>query len=269
MKTITNRSGCGAGASQPHGGNIFGAPETAIDCGDVLLWPESETDPDRFHFLPLSPLVTKQPDAKPHVGMMDPNGSAFFFASLQLGLPREKLAQLRCNIAKDTEHEPHLGLAPVSVKCAQVVMTDECGAETILHQRRPALHPPYSVLLQFLAPDVAKTALQSALRGQPGQIALRYLLERQVAIQTEFTFKGCFPTEPCVATLEAALAHGKLTLSPFIAMADLRREMLGQAALLNSFTGAAGCNTSLTVSLSLPKISRFEIGVDLGRLMAA
>jgi len=266
MTTISNSAGCDAKSSQPSWATRVGAPDTALDFGDVLVWPREGSDNTQYYFLPLAPLLAAQPNSVPHVGLMDPGGRAFFYATLQLALPSDRIEQLREQLMTENVPMPMLSPAPIDVKSADVVMTESDGTKTTIHTRIPAPHPPHTALLQHSVQGSAKAAIEAALMGNIGHIQLQYQVTRYASVQTIFTVQGCFPKHLTVAQLEGAINRGAVTLSPTPDSSAQRREIFEQVL---KFEGLVGGNTKVSVGLTTRKPHSFSIGIDLGRLMMA
>lgn len=259
----------GTGVPQSSFSAQIGAPETARDYGNVLVWPADVEDKHHFLFLPRHLSITPNTADAPNVGMFDAGGMGFFFATVTWQLTPERLELLRRDLTGDDGMPPHLSFAPVSVTNAQVICLAADGSETVIREQAPAPHPPYTAMLQFAAEADARPTIMSALQGMPGRLLIRYSITRTVMQEKTFTLKGLFPQDTSAPSLDAALERGDLTLTPHPDTAELRAQVLAQGALAQVLHRANANAGQLDITLSDPAQFDFHLTLDVGRRIAA
>lgn len=259
----------GATTPQPSFSALVGAPDTARNYGDVLVWPADTETKHHFLFLPRQLTISPNMTDAPHVGMFDAGGLGFFFATVTWQLTPERMELLRRDLTDDDGVPPHLSFAPASVTNAQVICVAQDGSETVIREQAPAPHPPYTAMLQFVADADARPTIMSALEGIPGRLLIRYTITRTVMREHTFTLKGLFPQDTSAPSLDAALERGDLTLKPQPDTAELRAQVLAQGALAQVLHRANANAGQLDITLSDPAQFDFHLTLDVGRRIAA
>lgn len=263
---VTLTTGCSASAQPTPLATRIGAPDNARDFGDVLVWPANPDSPDHYLFLPTSLSVAQNMVEAPNVGMFDAGGVGFFFATVTWQLTPERQELLRRQLTVDDAPPPHLSLVPVNVAAAKVITLADDGTQTVIREQLPSPHPPYTAMLQFAADPAARPLIMSALEGRSKRLLVCYDVSRTAHEERRFTLTGQFPASAATDTLEDALARGDLSLTPEPDSADLRAQVLAQAAAVQLLNRG---NTTVEVTLSIPHRFDFQISLDVGRRMAA
>lgn len=263
---VTLTTGCSASAQPTPLATRIGAPDDARDFGDVLAWPAHPDSPGHYLFLPTSLSVAQNMVEAPNVGMFDAGGMGFFYATVTWQLTPERQELLRRQLTQDDTPPPHLSLVPVTVTAAKIITVADDGTEAVIREQVPSPHPPYTAMLQFAADPAARPLIMSALEGRSKHLLVRYEVSRTTHEERTFTLTGRFPTNASSDALGDALARGDLTLTPEPDSADLRAQVLAQAAAVQLLQRG---NTTVEVTLSIPHRFDFQISLDVGRRMAA
>lgn len=260
---------CGARAPQPSLAALIGASDDARNFGDVLVWSAGTENENHFLFLPLQLSLTQNINDLPNVGMFDAGGIGFFYATVSWQLTPERLELLRRDLTPENGTPPHLSYAPVTVTAAQVITCDQDGVETVIHEQVPAPFPPYTAMLQFSTDADARTAIMSALQGNPGRLLLRYAITRQVDVERTYTITGLFPEDTSPTGIAAALDRADLTLTPAPETDAQRTKVLEQAGISQILHSADASAGRLDITLSDQIVHPFTITADVGRAMSA
>jgi hypothetical protein len=143
-----------------------------------LRWFPDPSAPRRYYFLPAAPDLQRDSNRRPMITMLDVGPSGYLMFTATWSAPAGSVEALRREIAADShDSDPSgvvLSFAPLSSVLCRALLGDGTGAFQTIATSATSRVPPYDALFNLPVQDERLARVRSAMRGEPGFLAIEY-----------------------------------------------------------------------------------------------
>lgn len=151
-------------------------------------------DPRSYYFLPLTADLQRDSNRRPLITMLDTGASGYVMFTATWTAPPDRVDALRREIAAG-HHVPdashiRLAFAPITSPQCHALLGDGAGAFQTIATSDTSRMPPYDALFNVPVPQERMAQVRSAVRGEPGFLAIEYVAELRVPASGSATFRA-------------------------------------------------------------------------------